>query len=304
MAGPSHAADKLLKIDPSEIDIYDTIGEGTSATVYMARYDDERQGEVPVAVKELHDGRFDFAIMQAVRRELHILIQVEHPNIVRLIGVVNQAEPLRLVLEYCAGGSIHSQLKAYGPLQESLIRHHAQQLLEGLSYLHTQSFVHRDLKCANLLLTHDANLKIADFGCSKLVQHGGVMKEHHTTVGTLMWMAPESYTSEWTLAADIWGVGCCILEMVMAKHPWSMNNVDNEFNFIRIFTMTNAVPKMPPEMDPVLADLTQRCLLRDPKERASIVELQEHAFFVHPMLRGSSLRNSSSNTLPQVAATA
>lgn len=274
----------------------DSIGQGGTGKVYEAKHRDT--GQI-VAIKEI-------LLITAVRveiRELQFYRQLAHPRIVQYLGhevlpgFDGGPERLFLVLEYCAGGSIHSQLKAYGPLHQGLICQHMSQLLDGLSYLHEQNVVHRDLKCANLLLTHDANLKIVDFGSSKLV-NDLTLKDHHTTVGTLMWMAPEMYKSQCTKASDIWSVGCCILEMVMAKHPWSQYNVDNELNFIRLLTMSDLVPALPPETDAVLKDLAHCCLRRVPEERLSISELKGHDFFLNPAHRSPALRGSGVRRVP------
>merc|ERR1711879_364985 len=159
----------------------------------------------------------------------------------------------------------------YGRLELPLIQKYACQLLEGLEYLHTRQppVVHRDLKCANLLLTHDSNLKITDFGCSKVLTSGD---KKHSIVGSIFWMAPELLESngdELSTCCDIWSFGCCLLEMATSKHPWTERKFDNFFHAWRFIVKEDVVPEIPPQLSGEANEFVQSCLLRDPFGRAS-----------------------------------
>eukprot|EP00930_Biecheleria_cincta_P095564 TRINITY_DN87512_c0_g1_i1.p1 TRINITY_DN87512_c0_g1~~TRINITY_DN87512_c0_g1_i1.p1 ORF type:complete len:590 (+),score=66.00 TRINITY_DN87512_c0_g1_i1:128-1897(+) len=209
----------------------ETVGLGSFGRVLTARH--SASGQI-VAVKEM---MFDSEAGHRALGEITLCEQLDHPRIVRYLGhEVVQGMPgkqgrLLLILGYCSGGSLESHLQTYGPLDIHLVAKYAKQLLEGLSYLHGQlpPVVHRDLKGANLLLTHDANLKISDFGCSKLLSFRDGLSGEHTVAGSLFWMAPEVLRGRFRLtpAVDIWSLGCCVLEMATAKKPWAERNFDN-----------------------------------------------------------------------------
>lgn len=179
------------------------LGAGSFGCVFAARH--VSTGEI-VAVKEMFLDRGSVsneargARLVRLTRELRLCEQLEHPRIVRymghefVIGAQGGPERVYLFLEYCSGGSLAAQLRTFGALNELLLRKYTAQLVEGLIYLHSRSppVVHRDLKCANLLLTHGADVKITDFGCSKwLSGSDAVLEAEHSVVGSVFWMAPE-----------------------------------------------------------------------------------------------------------------
>merc|ERR1712232_1269942 len=143
-----------------------------------------------------------------------------------------------------------------------------------------------DLKCANLLLTHDANtgattVKITDFGCSKscstreTTTHDG----EHSMVGSIFWMAPEVLRGKVKLArpADIWSLGCCVVEMTTAQAPWADRKFDNIVQAIKIIVETDEVPSLPDPLPDVTRCFAQACLKRIPAERPSAADLSRHA---------------------------
>jgi len=228
-----------------------------------------------------------------LRRELQLCEHLRHDRVVRYFGheyAANEckaaSQRLFIFLEYCSGGSVASHLRTYGPLDEPLLAKYAKQLLEGLLYLHslTPPVVHRDLKCANLLLTHDANVKIADFGCSKwLMDTDGSNGEEgkNSMVGSVFWTAPEVLSGRGilTITSDYWSFGCCVLEMATAKHPWSEHQFDNVFQACRVIVYTEELPQVPAELPPCIQDVIYACLQRNPSERPSAVVLQSFQLF-------------------------
>jgi serine/threonine protein kinase len=216
-------------------------------------------------------------------RELRLCEQLCHGRVVRYFGHeytsgegdgTTTSDRLFIFLEYCQGGSIASHLRTYGPLEEPLLAKYAQQLLEGLAYLHhlTPPVVHRDLKCANLLLTHDANVKIADFGCSKWLCHD---QGKDSMVGSVFWTAPEVLRGGCDLAvsADYWSFGCCVLEMATAIHPWSEHKFDNILHACRLIIYSEMLPEVPSDLTECIKDVVTACLQREASRRPSAAEL-------------------------------
>ena len=119
-------------------------------------------------------------------------------------------------------------LNTYGHLQEPLIRNFVRQILDGLSYLHGQDIIHRDIKGANVLVDNKGNIKISDFGISKRVEASALLHPakgghvHRPSLqGSVFWMAPEVVKqTSYTRKADIWSLGCLIVEMFTGTHPF------------------------------------------------------------------------------------
>jgi len=272
----------------------DTIGFGSHGRVFTARH--SQSGQI-VAVKEMLISRAnsnEAAAGERIRREVRLCEELEHFRIVQYLGhefvrsieSVDWTGRLFLFMEYCSGGSIASHLRTYGPLELPLAKKYMGQLIEGLRYLHSRSpiVVHRDLKCANLLLTHDASLKIADFGSSKWLQLGGndfAQGTAHSVAGTLLWMAPEVLKRRPDInpAVDIWSTGCCLLEMVTASVPWAECSFDNIFQAYRKIVESDDLPAIPAEAPDSVRSFVEVCLQRNPSKRPEATELQKHALF-------------------------
>ena len=111
-----------------------------------------------------------------MEREIKLLRELDHPNIVQYLGTQRTKRRLYIFLEFASGGSVSSRLKNFGTFSEAVIRRYTLHILRGLDYLHGHNIIHRDVKGSNLLV-HTGTVKLADFGCSKkvCVVWGGVM---------------------------------------------------------------------------------------------------------------------------------
>ena len=155
--------------------------------------------------------------LSAVAEEVEILSQLNHSNIVRFLGSQTTRECLLIFMEYISGGTISSLLIKYGSFSENLIRVYAYQVLKGLEYLHYHNIVHRDIKGTNILISKEGTCKLADFGSAKKILG---MEVTSSVTGTIHWMAPEVIKETGHgRHADIWGIGCLIVEMATGKPP-------------------------------------------------------------------------------------
>ncbi|XVF61851.1 hypothetical protein PTKIN_Ptkin08bG0167200 [Pterospermum kingtungense] len=164
------------------------LGESSVSTVWEAEC--KSSGEV-VAVKQVFLSKLNKHLANCLDCELHFLSSVNHPNIIRLLRVLQSESCLFLVLEFCPGGNLASFIRRHGRVQEQLARRFMQQLGSGLEVLQSHHIIHRDLKPENILLSgskDDVVLKIADFGLSRSVDPG---KYAHTVCGSPLYMAPE-----------------------------------------------------------------------------------------------------------------
>ncbi|KAK1275529.1 putative serine/threonine-protein kinase [Acorus gramineus] len=195
----------------------DKIGQGTYSNVYRAR--DLDSGKI-VALKKV---RFDNMERESVRfmaREIHILRRLDHPNIIKLEGLVTSrmSSSLYLVFEYMehdlAGLASAPGLK----FTEPQVKCYMQQLLRGLDHCHSRGILHRDIKGSNLLIDNNGILKIADFGLASLFDPD---QRHPLTsrVVTLWYRPPELLlgATNYGVAVDLWSTGCILAELYTGK---------------------------------------------------------------------------------------
>uniref|UniRef100_A0A8C9KY13 non-specific serine/threonine protein kinase n=1 Tax=Phocoena sinus TaxID=42100 RepID=A0A8C9KY13_PHOSS len=157
----ANSADMEAHIDDYEI--LHTIGEGTFAKVKLARH---ILTGTQVAVKVIKKRRQSSSTFQERFREVCNMKALNHPNIVKLLGVIDTEETLFLVMEYLSGGDMFSYLVNHGRMTEAEARGPFQQLVSALQHCHQRGIVHRDLKPPNLLFDSNMNLKLTDFGFS------------------------------------------------------------------------------------------------------------------------------------------
>jgi len=281
------------------------LGQGAYGTVFLGLNLDT--GEL-MAVKQLDTTEVSEKELAALENELRMLIAgdrsdnntesvLSHPNIVRYLGLERSKNTLSIFLEFVPGGSIRSLIDKFGALQEPLVRVYARQLLLGLEYLHRNSIAHRDIKGANVLITNEGVVKIADFGASKRINTnstntGGVK-------GTPLWMAPEVIKEQQTdkgwRRADVWSVGCTIIEMATGRPPWSQYS--NPVTAMYHIACVETVPPFPDSISPQGHDFLRLCFERDPLKRPDVTRLLLHPFVTQ--LPATQVRHLSKSSFPQ-----
>ena len=154
-------------------------------------------------------------MIDALQHEMNILKELHHENIVTYYGSSQEGGNLNIFLEYVPGGSVSSMLNNYGPFDEPLVKNFTRQILIGLAYLHKRNIIHRDIKGANILIDIKGGVKITDFGISKKLSPLNKQQNKRASLqGSVYWMAPEVVKQVVTTEkADIWSVGCVIVEM-------------------------------------------------------------------------------------------
>lgn len=209
------------------------IGQGSFGSVYLALH--AVTGEL-LAVKQVetpspgasnqNDARKK-GMIDALKREIGLLRDLQHPNIVQYLGCSSSNDHLNIFLEYVPGGSVQTMLNSYGALREPLIRSFVRQIVTGLAYLHGREIIHRDIKGANILVDNKGGIKISDFGISKKMEASNLLggpgnnKNRPSLQGSVYWMAPEVVKqTSYTRKADIWSLGCLVVEMMTGTHPF------------------------------------------------------------------------------------
>ena len=229
-------------------------------------------------------------INSLIKNEIELLSKMNHINIVKYYGVFIKGIKLNIVLEYCRGGSLLSLLKKIKKFDENVIKNYISQVLDGLEYLHIHNIIHRDIKCANILLDK-RTCKLTDFGGAKIIKNE-INPLTSSFNGTPNWMAPEIISnSKATRYSDIWSIGCAILEMYQGEPPYyDKKDPLNVYKCIR----KNEPPKIPEGMSDQLKDFVQKCLVFDPSKRYNVYQLKRHPFLQEDTNNSISSSNASS----------
>ncbi|KAJ0267349.1 Mitogen-activated protein kinase kinase kinase 9 [Hirschfeldia incana] len=239
------------------------------------------------AVKEvslLEQGSQAQECIQQLEGEIALLSQLQHQNIVRYRGTAKDGSNLYIFLELVTQGSLSKLYHRY-QLRDSVVSTYTRQILDGLKYLHDKGFIHRDIKCANILVDASGAVKLADFGLAKVSK----LNDIKSCKGTPFWMAPEvinpKRTNGYGSSADIWSLGCTVLEMLTGRIPYC----DLENPVQALFRIGRGVlPDIPDTLSLDGRDFITKCLKVDPEERPTAAELLNHPFVRRPLASSGS----------------
>jgi len=276
------------------------IGEGTYGTVFKAKHKDTME---IVALKRVRLDEDDEGIPSSALREICLLKELKHKNIVRLYDVMHSEKKLTIVFEYC-----DQDLKKYfdscqGEIDSNVVKSFMYQLLRGLSFCHEKHILHRDLKPQNLLINKNGELKLADFGLARAF--GIPVRCFSAEVVTLWYRPPDVLMGAklYTTSIDIWSAGCIFAEIANAGRPlFPGSDVDDQLK--RIYRLLGSpteenwpgVSKLPhykdfpiapsvsinavvPKMSTPAKDLLQKHLVLNPSHRVTAEEAMQHLYF-------------------------
>lgn len=265
------------------------IGQGSFGSVFLALHAVTgelmavKQVEMPSNTNSVMDRKKE-NMLAALKREIDLLRDLHHPNIVQYYGSNSTDQHFNIFLEYVPGGSVAAMLQSYGQLHEPLIQNFVRQILAGLSYLHGKDIIHRDIKGANVLVDNKGGIKISDFGISKRVEASALLQPqkngghmHRPSLqGSVFWMAPEVVKqTSYTRKADIWSLGCLIVEMFTGNHPFP--NCSQLQAIFQIGT-TSAKPNIPEIASADGKEFLERTFEIDHEKRPSADELSLSSF--------------------------
>jgi len=277
------------------------IGEGTYGTVFKAK---NRETQEIVALKRVRLDDDDEGVPSSALREICLLKELKHKNIVRLYDVVHSDRKLTLVFEYC-----DQDLKKYfdslnGEIDAAVVKSLMYQLLRGLAFCHSQQILHRDLKPQNLLLNKNMELKLADFGLARAF--GIPVRCYSAEVVTLWYRPPDVLFGAklYNTSIDMWSAGCIFAEIANAGRPlFPGSDVDDQLK--RIFKLlgtpteetwpgitllpdykpmplyhpTVTLAQVVPNLGSKGRDLLQRLLVCNPIHRVTAEVALQHPFF-------------------------
>ncbi|QDU49101.1 serine/threonine-protein kinase [Gimesia panareensis] len=265
--------------------LIEQIGQGGMGVVYRATHTHLKK---QVVVKLILNGRWDDTNqIQRFYREMEVIGNLDHPNIVKATDAGEIDGTCFLVMEYLDGHDVKSILKAEGKLSITSACYILRQVANGLQYIHNHQLIHRDIKPSNLFLTVDGQVKILDLGLAGLSQgEASDLTDSHCVMGSVYYMAPEQAQSVKRIdhRADIYSLGCAFFQMLTGRPPFKrpsqietiLAHREDPAPHIRV-----SRPEIPDELEA----LFQSMLKKDPEERiqtmAEIVEILDHFLYEH-----------------------
>uniref|UniRef100_A0A668AB25 cyclin-dependent kinase n=1 Tax=Myripristis murdjan TaxID=586833 RepID=A0A668AB25_9TELE len=278
------------------------IGEGSYGVVFKCRNKDT--GQI-VAVKKFVESEDDPIIKKIALREIRMLKQLKHANLVNLIEVFRRKRKLHLVFEYC-DHTVLNELDRYPRgVPEHLVKSITWQTLQAVNFCHKQNCIHRDVKPENILITKHQVIKLCDFGFARILT--GPCDYYTDYVATRWYRAPELLVgdTQYGPPVDVWAVGCVFAELLSGLPLWPGKSDMDQLYLIRK-TLGDLIPRHqqvfsnnqffsgvsipePQEMvgseyDPQCSRVafiftTGGCLRMDPSERLTCEQLLEHPYF-------------------------
>ncbi|KAK1385449.1 MAP3K epsilon protein kinase 1 [Heracleum sosnowskyi] len=269
MSRPSTAIPKSKTLDNKYM-LGDEIGKGAYGRVYKGL--DLENGDF-VAIKQVSLENIAQEDLNIIMQEIDLLKNLRHKNIVKYLGSSKTKSHLHIILEYVENGSLANIIKPtkFGPFPESLVAVYIVQVLEGLVYLHEQGVIHRDIKGANILLTKEGLVKLADFGVATKLTEADA--NTHSVVGTPYWMAPEVIEMSGVSAeSDIWSVGCTVIELLTCVPPYyDLQPMPALFRIVQ-----DERPPIPDSLSPAMTDFLCQCFKKDARQRPNAKTLLSH----------------------------
>jgi PAS domain S-box-containing protein len=304
-ADSTHSSDDLEATSRETVgDYYVTkfLGRGTYGVVKLGVH---KTTGAKVAVKIMFKNHLDATGHQRIMRETKILQQLDHPNIAKLINVIEKDDALFLLMEYCDGGDLLKYMRSAGgeislssasssefgdeivgpSLAEGKTKRVFAQLASAISYLHSLNIVHRDLKHKNILFDSNGNVKLIDFGLSNWICQGNM-----SFCGTPAYCSPEMLlgTQYSGPEVDVWSMGIILYSLVTGKLP-----------FMSVVDIIQQNYTVPPDVPAECADLIRQCLVVDNSKRATISSIVSHPW-ISPfvtLLPKPTIKNTYSSSL-------
>ncbi|TQS36160.1 hypothetical protein Golomagni_03395 [Golovinomyces magnicellulatus] len=291
-----------------------TLGEGEFGKVKMGW---KQEGGVQVAIKLIRRDSMGTnpSRLAKIYREIAILREISHPNIVRLHEMVETEKQIGIILEYASGGELFDYILNHRYLKDNSARRLFAQLVSGVGYLHKKGIVHRDLKLENLLLDRNRNIIITDFGFAntfnaddelseeieynlsnkeyvKKIRLDKIMPDGHrrgdlmqTSCGSPCYAAPELVVSDSLYTGrkvDVWSCGVILYAMLAGYLPFDDDPANPEGDNINLLYkyIVSTPLTFPDYVSPHARDLLRRILVPDPRKRADLFEVARHSWLV------------------------
>ncbi|PON71035.1 MAP kinase kinase [Trema orientale] len=277
----------------SELERVSRVGSGTGGTVYKVIH---RPTAKIYALKVIY-GNHEESVRRQICREIEILRDVDNPNVVKCHDMFDHNGEIQVLLEFMDRGSLEGQKIP----REQDLADLARQTLRGLAYLHGRRIVHRDIKPSNLLINVRKQVKIADFGVSRILEQ--TMDPCNSSVGTIAYMSPERINTDLNhgqydgYAGDIWSLGVSILEFYLGRFPFAVGRQGDWASLMCAICMSQP-PEAPATASREFRDFIACCLQREPSRRWTASRLLRHPFITQNTTGANQVHNNVHQLLP------
>lgn len=268
----------------SEYETIQVLGHGNSGTVYKVVH--KKTWNV-FALKVVHAADNDPMMRRQIFREMEILRKTDSPFVVKCHQIIEKPDgDIAILMEYMDGGTLETLMKTGVTFTESSLADVARQILNGLNYLHTHKIIHRDIKPANLLVNKNMEVKIADFGVSKIMCR--TLDACNSYVGTCAYMSPERFDPDTHGAnyngysGDIWSLGLTMLELYMGHFPFLPAGQKPDWATLMCAICFGEPPSLPEGVSDNFRSFIDCCLQKDSSKRWTASQLLSHPFCKKP----------------------
>jgi serine/threonine protein kinase len=265
----------------ADLERQEVLGHGNGGTVYKVRH---KRTSAVYALKVVHSDS-DADVRRQIFREMEILRRTDSPFVVQCNGIFEKPDgDIAILMEYMNAGTLDSLLKTVGTFTEYSLANIARQVLNGLNYLHSHKIIHRDIKPSNLLVNKEMEVKISDFGVSKIMCR--TFDACNSYVGTCAYMSPErfdpdSYGVNYNgYAGDIWSLGLTMLELFMGHFPFLPAGQRPDWATLMCAICFGEPPVLPDGASEEFGSFIECCLQKDSTKRWTASQLLSHPFVV------------------------
>eukprot|EP00736_Rhodelphis_marinus_P012860 Rmarinus@m.26313 len=261
-----------FQVDPDGIILCEKLAEGFFGEVFRGKLWDKE-----VAIKRLKAQRISSKQLEELRKEVHILSRLRHPNVLLYMGVCLQAPNFYyIVTEYMAKGTLYDVMKSEC-VHDTLFVRMVRDIIDGVNYLHKRNILHRDLKPLNLLVDEKYSVKVSDFGLSTLKAKTLNPNEDDLHYGTILYMAPEVvFGPSYGFPSDVFSFGIVLYEWLHYRdHPEDnfYDNMTQAFELVRDPLEKRKPPKIPFWWPAPWSELISTCVEKDPAKRPNFDEI-------------------------------
>ncbi|XP_073294859.1 serine/threonine-protein kinase STY46-like isoform X3 [Primulina huaijiensis] len=256
----------VWEIDFSLLTFKHKIASGSNGDLFKGVFHSQ-----DVAIKVLRTECLNEDIQREFTQEVFILRKARHKNVVQFIGACTRPPILCIVIEFMPGGSVYDFLhKQKGVFKLPALLKVAIEVSTGMTYLHQNNIIHRDLKAANLLMDENEAVKIADFGIARVQHQSGIMTAE---TGTYRWMAPEVIEHKpYSHKADVFSFGVVLWELLTGKLPYAnMTPLQAAVCVVQ----QGLRPAIPRNTHPLLVELLEKCWQQEPSLRPEFSEITD-----------------------------